>query len=216
MNSGVIYRITNPSFNVYIGQTWNLKNRFSNYKKLNCKFQTKLFNSFKKYGFESHKFEIIFKSSIQQELDGAEIFYIEYYKSMGCSLNIRKGGSQGKLSDESKQKISISRKGKCIGEKNSQFGKERSDEHRKRLSISRKGKGIGKENSQFGKERSDEHRKRLSSSLKGRVAWNKGIHMSDEQKKKISISRKGKCMGNKHTLGVSPWNKGKILKKKII
>ena len=46
--------------------------------------------------------------------------------------------------------------------------------------------------------------------------WNKGIHMSDEQKKKISISRKGKCMGNKHTLGVSPWNKGKILKKKII
>jgi hypothetical protein len=200
-----------------VGQTWNYQERYNYYRKVACIGQVNLYNSFKKYGFDKHKFEIlyVFTNHSQEELDFFEICLIEYYKSKGCSLNIRDGGSRGKIANETKLKISKSRKGKCVGEKNPQFGKERSELHRKRLSDSRQGKGLGENNGQFGKERSELHRKRLSDSLKGRDAWNKGRKMSSEQKEKISRSRKGKCMGNKHTIGIVPWNKGLKFKKEI-
>ena len=152
----------------------------------------------------------------QEELDISERFYIDFYKSMGCSLNIRGGGSRGKIAEETKVKISESRKGKNVGEKNPQFGKVRSEIHKQRLSESRKGKNVGEKNPQFGKVRSEVHKENLRNSLKGRVAWNKGKKMSQEQKNKISKSRKGKCMDNKHTVGKSPWNKGKTIKKENI
>ena len=54
-----IYKITSPSGKVYIGQSRNIKNRKWRYKRLDCKSQVKLYSSFKKYGFDKHKFEII-------------------------------------------------------------------------------------------------------------------------------------------------------------
>jgi len=46
---GYIYKITNPSGKIYIGQTTNIHIRKSKYKNSNCKNQTRLFNSIKKY-----------------------------------------------------------------------------------------------------------------------------------------------------------------------
>ena len=38
-----IYKITNPSGKIYIGQSVNIDNRISSYKNLKCKNQTKLY-----------------------------------------------------------------------------------------------------------------------------------------------------------------------------
>ena len=54
-----IYKITNPSGKIYIGQSVNIDNRISSYKNLKCKNQTKLYRSLLKYTFENHIFEIL-------------------------------------------------------------------------------------------------------------------------------------------------------------
>lgn len=54
-----IYKITSPTKKVYIGQSVNIERRFLVYKKLNCKKQPRLYDSFRKYGVDKHKFEIL-------------------------------------------------------------------------------------------------------------------------------------------------------------
>ena len=103
-----IYKITNPKGKIYIGQTWDLTNRENTYSRYNCKGQRKLYNSFKKYGWEQHIFEILKVCSddtIQTELDDLEIYYLQEAKKLGEVLNIREAGSRGKLSEESKNLI---------------------------------------------------------------------------------------------------------------
>lgn len=54
-----IYKITNPNGKVYIGQSKNILNRYYKYNNVNCKGQSVIYNSLKKYGPENHKFEIV-------------------------------------------------------------------------------------------------------------------------------------------------------------
>lgn len=76
-----IYKITSPSKRFYIGQSVNIEKRFCSYKRLGCKGQPKLYNSFKKYGVENHTFEII------QECDVSELNDLErYYQDLYCVL----------------------------------------------------------------------------------------------------------------------------------
>lgn len=105
-----IYKIVNPSGDVYIGQSWDLYKRWNrNYKYLQCKGQIKLYNSLKKHGWEGHSFEILHELSpntTQEELDKLEIDYVKKYKEIGLTLlNLREGGKGGKLSKETTEKI---------------------------------------------------------------------------------------------------------------
>jgi group I intron endonuclease len=106
-----IYKITNPNNKVYIGKSINIPLRFRTYKYLNCKEQTKLYNSLKKYGPENHKFEII-EECLLEQLNEREIYYkqLELNKCNGnfkqvlfCELYDLGGGPR---SEETKQKIS--------------------------------------------------------------------------------------------------------------
>ena len=54
-----IYKITSPKNRVYIGQSVNIKSRWSRYKKRLPKSQIKLNRSFLKYGVENHLFEVV-------------------------------------------------------------------------------------------------------------------------------------------------------------
>jgi group I intron endonuclease len=54
-----IYKITSPTNKIYIGQSVDIERRFKEYKRLNCKKQTKLYFSLKKHGVENHVFEIL-------------------------------------------------------------------------------------------------------------------------------------------------------------
>lgn len=85
-----IYKITSPSERVYIGQTYDLVNRFKVYLKHKCKLQVRLYASLEKYGFENHKFEILEYVEIDK-LNERERYYQDLYdvlgkKGLNCKL----------------------------------------------------------------------------------------------------------------------------------
>lgn len=86
-----IYRITSPSGKVYVGQSINIEKRFYQYRKLYCKKQPVLYNSFIKYGVENHIFEIIEECS-EDSLNEKESYYIDYYNSYKNGMNCSLGG----------------------------------------------------------------------------------------------------------------------------
>lgn len=83
-----IYKLTSPSGEVYIGQSKDLKIRFGMYKNLKHNNQPILYNSLKKYGWESFKIEIIFFGLCTQiEVNTLEEYHIKNYYEKGISLN---------------------------------------------------------------------------------------------------------------------------------
>jgi group I intron endonuclease len=111
-----IYKITNPSNKIYIGQSVDLKTRFRKYKYLNCKRQTHLYNSFIKYSIENHVFEIIEECSLEQ-LNEKEIYWGLHYNVLGkMGLNCKLGNANGKCSEETKKKIGKGNKNKIMSE----------------------------------------------------------------------------------------------------
>lgn len=89
-----------------------------------------LLHSLEKYGFDSHKMEMIHelpKDVDHKTLSSYEIIYIGLYKYAGARLmNLTNGGdgSHGyKHTDEAKIKMSQSGKGRFVGDKNPNYGK---------------------------------------------------------------------------------------------
>lgn len=129
-----IYVIKNCFNNkVYVGQTWEtIEERFRKHKtgKNTC---VKLANAFSKYGKDSFNIELIITCPNQEVADCNEILFIEKFDSIKNGYNIKGGGSKGKHSQETKDKIAASNrvalKGNVI-----------SDQTKKKLSISLKGK----------------------------------------------------------------------------
>lgn len=119
-----------------------------------------------------------------------ERFYINYFKSIGCSLtNTTIGGD----------------------EPPSTKGRKHTDDTRQKMSESKKGKPIPWLN----KKRTEKHQKNLTNSLKGRKSPNKGKKFNDEYRKKLSDSHKWQTgknapfYGKKHSIET----KNKIAKK---
>lgn len=110
-----IYRLVSPSGKVYIGQSHNITDRKSRYRKLQCPNQIKVFASLSKYGFEAHTFEVLteFDKGVEQEvLDHKEKEWMAIHRAYGCELmNIREGGSYGLHPLESRIKNSNAHKG---------------------------------------------------------------------------------------------------------
>lgn len=150
---GFIYKITSPTGKIYIGQTIDIKTRKCKYQNANCKNQTRLYNSIKKYGWENHSFEILEEIKIEN-LSEKEIYYIKYFDSFKKGLNCTIGGegnSGRKLTKETREKMKKS----AIGKKQSKEtiekrvaklkGKKRSQEFKQRLSIIKKGRKLSEE-----------------------------------------------------------------------
>lgn len=84
---GLIYKITNPMNEVYVGSTKreSIKPRINEHKYIASKGRKGLvYNSFKNYGFDNHKFETIAEVNNNDLLD-LEHFIIQEFKP---SLNI--------------------------------------------------------------------------------------------------------------------------------
>jgi hypothetical protein len=133
MNKIGIYKITSPSGRIYIGQSINILKRWINYQSLLKNNQTKLYNSFIKYGIEKHVFEIIEECSLNQ-LDEQETYWKQYYLNqfnndwsqvLFCELYDKGGGPRSK---ETKLKMSQAKLGKVC-----------SQEHRNNISKVKKG-----------------------------------------------------------------------------
>jgi group I intron endonuclease len=163
-----IYKITSPTGKVYIGQSINVLERWKKYKRLDCKSQQLLYNSFIKYGVESHSFEII------EECNFEEIFCRERYwqdiydvlkRDKGMNLLLSECGTKKQeTSLETREKRRNANTGENshmfnkTGEMHHFYGKKHTEETKKKISESRKGKGMikGKDNHNFGKKHTEE------------------------------------------------------------
>jgi group I intron endonuclease len=161
MKQAYIYKMTSPSNKIYIGQTRDLIKRKSYYRTLSRNTQPAIYNSLQKYGFESHNFEIIEtlpEDSSQDLLNEREIYYINHYKNNGYKmLNVKEGGSNGKLPQESIEKIRLAN----TGRKHNEETKRKHSEAAKRLGL--------KPPSNKGKKASEETKKKMSLSAMGGV-----------------------------------------------
>jgi group I intron endonuclease len=164
-----IYKITSPSGKVYVGSTGKdtVEARWFDYKKLSCKSQVKLYNSFKKHGVENHIFEKICECTIDDML----LLEAQYGNSLGVlgknGLNLRlpkKGDVYIGVSEETRKKISL--------------GKQNvSQETRRKMSLVHKGKVI-----------SEEQRRNHSLLMRGENHPMYGKKNSEETRRKISLN----------------------------
>lgn len=194
-----IYKLESPSGKVYIGQSWNIKQRWYNYRGNDFKKQTKLYASFNKYGAKSHNYEIIHELPAdvdQRVMDDYEILYICQYRDCGVRLlNIRDGGSGGRLSEETKKKLSIA----LTGLKR----KQNPNKKRERAPHTEETKNkIAKSNT--GYKHTDSAKMKMKEARKHQV-WGP---CTEEQKKKISAKNKGRKLSDAHIKRVSEANIG--------
>ena len=152
-----VYKITNPSGKVYIGEAVDIYRRWKNYRGLHCKRQPPIYNSLLKYGVDNHIFEIV-EVCIVDELKCRERYWQEYYEVLGeKGLNCQYtecGELKQVHTQETKDKIGKSQVGKIVSketrakQRKAKEGFIFTEEHRKKISEA----NSGKRNSQFGKK----------------------------------------------------------------
>lgn len=214
-----IYKITSPTGKIYVGQSINIEKRFYQYKKLHCKGQVILYNSFIKHGVEKHKFEILCECEIS-ELNDKERYYQDLYsvleeKGMNCNLT-KSSDRSGKHSDETKLKISIANKGRKHSEETKDKIRKRNLGNNYRTGIPTKEEtkikiGLGN----LGKIRTKDFKINASIKTKGRIT-------NEETKNKLSIQKLGKLnpmygntKENHHNYGKN-WKQKNEFKKLIL
>ena len=178
----------------YIGKhngTNPKKDRWKNgngYKPAKNKKPTYFWNAIQKHGWDSFEHEIIgyvesnSKEQLDLDLNEWEKYYIEKYDSFYNGYNGTTGGSDGFMKEETKQKISESKKGQKLseehkrklseafsGEKHHMYGKHHSEKTIQKMSKPRSEEAKKK----MKKPKSDEHKKKLSEAGKGLFAGDK-------------------------------------------
>jgi len=153
LNMG-IYQIRNIITKFcYSGQSIELKKRERQhwYNLKNNRHENQhLQNSYNKHGKEFFVFEILVYCELE-ELTRYEQFFVDKYVGLKLSYNICR---------------------ECV---DSQTGVKCSKESREKMSITRKGKQLGKNNPFYGKKHTLESLNKMRESHKGSVAWNKGL-----------------------------------------
>jgi group I intron endonuclease len=109
-----IYKIISPSGKIYVGQTIDLDRRQTEYKRLQCIKQRKIYYSLSKYGWDNHlwieiecditkldELEVQFKQDIINEYGWGKALFCELHDSGG-----------GPKSENTKKKIGMANKGK--------------------------------------------------------------------------------------------------------
>lgn len=173
----------------YIGQTiTNLKQRKYThiYDALNNNTQCYFHRAIRKHDIKNFNWKILDRCNDIEKLNKLEEFYINFYDTFKNGYNLTTGGGNRKLSEKTKQKISISHKKENL-----------SKEARQRMSIASRKENLSKETIQ-----------KMSIARKGR-------NLSEKTKKKISISRIGTKCSEKTKLKISLANKGRKLSQKI-
>jgi len=221
-----IYKIQNLINNkIYIGQSINTNNRLKGHHK-GLQINKHLQNSWNKYGEQNFNFKTI-KNCEENQLDDQEIYWIEYYKSDNPNFgyNKKSGGSNGRPTKETKNKISQS----TSGNKNPFYGKKHSNitiegirkkQTGKKYSIEvNKKKAVhlyGSKNGMFGKKLSNKHIQAIINANKGsnNCMYQKGLQdiwaekYSSEIVKEKELQWKNKI--SKSTKGINNPMYGKI------
>jgi hypothetical protein len=192
----VIYGLLEPSTREirYIGKSVNLDTRVRKHlQPSKLKENTHKNNWLKKLLINDEKpLVVILKECInEEELNNSEIELIKEYKTIGCRLtNSTNGGDGGKISDESLQKMKLT---KALNPQESYWlNKKFTEEHSKNISNAKKGY-----------KASEKTKKKLSESLKGKNTWSKGKKLTSETINKMIEARLGKPKNNKEVYQLS-------------
>lgn len=147
---GIIYKITSPSNRIYVGQTNDFNKRLIAHKHSIKRKKTEhviLINSFKKYGFDEHIFEVL-EECDDSLLNEREIYWIKELNTFnadnpfGMNMTLGGEGQRGKL-DERRKAIAINNwfknghpfKGKHHTEQSKKILSEKSSEWNKKNNI---------------------------------------------------------------------------------
>lgn len=144
-DSYCVYIHTFPNGKVYVGITCTAPERRwradgSGYRK-----QSVIYHAIKKYGWENVNHEIVASNLTKDEVCKFEMLLIDKLKSNRHEFgyNVDNGGqTSGSHSPETLEKMRKS----MLGEKNHNYGKDFSKETREKLSLSHKGKKTGADN----------------------------------------------------------------------
>ncbi|MDZ4170602.1 MAG: GIY-YIG nuclease family protein [Methanobacteriaceae archaeon] len=148
---GYVYKIENIiNGKVYIGQTTTKpekreRDHFYELRNNNHR-NSHLQNSFNFHGESNFKFSVICWFNSKDELNRAEIHYMDSYDAINRNkgYNIREGGDNGKHSKETRRKLSIAHQGKTItpeSKRKMSIAKQNmSLETKRKISIAKKGK----------------------------------------------------------------------------
>lgn len=176
-----IYSLTSPSGKVYIGQSWDVLKRWTQYRTPSgIRSQPKLQHSLQKHGGANHQFKILSWYSAgcdQPTLNSREQSWIDHYRGLGVELlNTKEGGSRGKPS------LDTIRKGVETRRANGSY--IASLELRAKRSVVA-----------LGRRRSKDSIAKGASAQKGQsrphmTAWNKNRVRTAEEKQKQSDARK--------------------------
>ena len=202
-----IYTIFSPSNKVYVGQSWNIKHRIACYSGGQCAHQSKLNASFKKYGWENHKFNTVLylNEKVEQKiLDFWEQYLMDFYRARGYELmNIREGGSRGKHTEETIKRMCIAQKGRIV-----------SEETKKKLSAITLAQGMcGENHPMWGKKHSKESRLKMSLSHLGCKNRAKAVIQTDKYgniKEWFSATEAASSLGIRSMSNISACCRGKI------
>jgi group I intron endonuclease len=126
-----IYKIVNPKGRVYIGESTHIEKRWQQYKNGHCNKQWKLYNSIQKYGWEAHKVEVLEECTIAS-LRERERYWQLLHNSIAQGLNLKLTGV-GELKTEDSLGVSLNRS-------KGQTGRRHTQETKNKLSLIRKGK----------------------------------------------------------------------------
>lgn len=201
---GIIYMIKNKvNGKIYFGQTIEEKGfrgRYRNGQWWKYTSNDHLKNSADKHGHENftvvEQFDIAYS---KQELDLLEDLYICLYNTMDSNYgyNKKRGGSHGKLSESSKQKLSE----KTKGELNPMYGRKHSEESKQKMSKELKGKYSGEKSVHYGKKHSEERKQKQSERQKVAMIGESnpmyGKKHKDETRELFSQQRKGNTNSTK-------------------
>jgi len=190
-----IYCITSPIGKKYIGQSVNIYLRWRQHKNSNS--NSYLNDSFKLFGFDNHKFEILLECESDQ-LNSIEIEFIKLNNSMYPNgLNLTSGGgSKVFFCEESKLKLSKSH----LGQKAWNKGKKATDEAKIKMSLAKKGKPSPRKNCKLSEETKNKlriarlgrkiHTEEFKQRLRQKPGYWLGKKLSDEHRMKLSESHK--------------------------
>lgn len=213
-----VYVHITPSNKYYIGITCNTLDGRWGVDGCNYKYNKHFYNAIQKYGWDNIKHLVLFENLTQELACLIEIELIKKYNTTdnNYGYNISPGGNLGnygiKLSDETKAKISVKKKGQKLSKhtrdkiskalKNREF----TEQHKENLSKALKGKYIKEQSSNYGKHFSDEHRHKISKALKGHKMFtdiemlNKLSHTEEaKQKRRDTMKKNGSMLGERNS-----------------
>jgi group I intron endonuclease len=217
---GHIYMLKNKiNGKVYIGQTIRpIHKRLEEHRTGRSKRCRAIYNAIQKYGWEN--FEKDWYGCPDEDLNFEEDLLVSEMETLAPEgYNLKEGGgSNGKLSEETKQRISEAKQNMSEetrrkmseatrGDKNHNYGKTKSEETKQKMSKAHTGKTLNKEyrkkiseatrgdkNHNYGKPKSEETKQKMSKAQLGEKNHNYGKTMSEETRQKMSKAR----LGEKH------------------